>query len=62
MARFLSLACAALLLDRGLARLALGALSTADALTTIALVTACVLYTAGAWASAASPVRLRGER
>ena len=49
-------------LDRGLARLAPGALSTADALATIALATACVLYTAGAWASAASPVRLRGER
>lgn len=52
MARLLSLACAVLLLDRSLARLALGALSTADALATIALVTACVLYAAGAWASA----------
>lgn len=65
MPALLAFACAVLLLDRAFARLALHALSTPDALASVALIAACVLYAAGAWAPAPRSVRrprLTGER
>ena len=62
MSRFLAFALAALLFDRACARLALHTLSTPDAVVSIALIAACVLHTAGAWAPVERAVWRRGRR